>query len=159
MSASNLVLYLEVGSAGAALAASLLGFLFPRVGEATRKWREEFDTPQKVLAAVASLLAIGLATGLWYWVYLGEGNAVQVAKVGALAGIALLILTLILLIYQIDTIRSFVIAQESDAKQALESGERIRIEAERLRTEVENLRTVVEKRLPVPYEPEAEDDG
>jgi len=87
----DVTLYLEVGSLVFSIGAGLLGFLFPRAGQATLAWRERFNSAQVALAALAIPLSVGLALGFYYWIYLDEGNTAQVAKVGSLAGIGLLV--------------------------------------------------------------------
>jgi hypothetical protein len=155
----DLTLYLEIGSAFVSIVAGLLSFLFPRVGQATLDWRKRFNASQTALAVAAVLLAIGVGLGFYYWIYLDQGNAAQVAKVGALAGIGLLVATLVLLIYQIDTIRSFVRMLESEREQASRESAESRHDSEGLRTEVERVRSAIEERLPPSYIPEREDDG
>ena len=151
MSLDNFVIGFEISIAVLSAAAALTAFLSPQVATSTLRWRERFNGVQTILILIGTVLVILFAAGTWYWVYLGLGSAVDVAKAAALAGIALLIFTTVLVVIQIDTIRSFVSASTKSEARSNESREKLWAETER-------LRKLVEERLPAPYEPEPDDD-
>lgn len=161
---------MDLGSLDLGLVVAILGVIFAVIGAAQAlvqpaydQWRRRGETRQFLLLGFALVVTITLV-GVNALVVTGEWGQFQVVLVGTDVGAGVVVLTVYLLIVQMDATRQMVKRDNSQAvleqlKLNVEKTEQLLGEVANTRKELSTTRELLDGRLPPKFEPEVEDDG
>lgn len=142
---------------------AVIGAAQALVAPAYEEWRKRGETRQFLLLGFALVVTVALV-GVNALVVTGQWGQFQVVLVGTDVGAGVVVLTVYLLIVQMDATRQMVNRDNSQAvleqlKLKVERTEQLLGEVANARKELSKTRELLDGRLPPKYEPEAEDDG